>query len=421
MHQKISLVILLVIIALAIVLFTNTTVTTLNESSRLLTARSLLVDGNFSLFEGLAADERIAVDVIYDGTAWYSDKPPLLPVLTAAFAFLIGDRLAFAEQFTVHPSLQYYLTALMFSGAPAIILLYLFYRSLELVSVPLVWRLVHTATLGFGTMVFPFATVYASHALNALALFASFYYLLRFRQRVGFSTRNALLSGLWMGFALTLDVATSASIVIGFLILWLCYARKGILLLIGLGLLPWGIMYMALNYATTGLPLLPWYAIYRAFLQLPENSTRVDLVVLTPWQTMLNYAKALFFDHRALLITSPITAYALWYMSAQLRRRAVYMREALAIALGSLLFFLILFGVTIDFGGATRVLRWMLPFVPLWFWFLAAFQPKRFVSTVSFGAVALTSIAFNMWFANDPWMSFHNVSLWRILADNFLL
>lgn len=407
-----------------ILLVTNIMPTSCNEASRLYTTQSLIREENFTIFDNLSSDDKFsACDVIYDGEHWYADKPPLMGTLTAiVYGGLFDDDVDFLTPITVSESYKFYIISLIFAGVPALLLVMVFYASLGLIGMPDRHKRMFTVFMGMGTMVLPFATVYAAHVLVACLWFFSFYFVLKHQIQ---KTRNYWLltfAGSFIGFAAVIESAATMFFIIAVLI-YLYGRQKDVkaLLFFASGMTPWALIGIGLNYVTTG-TMLPWQLIYRNFRHLPENAHRADMANLSFIEILRNYIRALITDRRSLMTTNLMSFIALvttlWYSF----KRSTYHREILVISSATFVFFLIIFSITNDFGGGTRTLRWVLPFVPLWMWALAAvYGTLRKEVRALIVAVGIVSIGVSLWMAIDPWasgsnFSFYNYIIWSLMS-----
>ena len=401
-------------------MLTKVSLTTANESSRLYTVESLVRNGSFSIFDDHRVDGKVLGDLVYDGKHWYSDKPPLLAALTApvyaGLLFVTGGSAPVPT--LIRPNSTYYFLSLFFSGLPAILLLYFFYRSLLLVDhVHESERIFWTGVVGLGSMIFQFATVYSNHLITALFAYLAFYLLLKARKKGILSLKLAALIGFFVGLVFALEF------VIGFfmgLAVFIYFAvwktRKELLAFIG-GCLPWLIVFLVLNYLTTG-SMFPWALLYLAYLGIPENATRLTVVPfsLSPARTVFNYFLALFSFKKGLFLKSPITMVAVWSMVCAMRRKNFFWREARAVVAMSVGFFTLVLAMTTDLGGGAKTLRWILPFVPLWFMFTPVTRRSRSLYTrVLLTTLIIVSITISVWSAFDPWNSGQNYTLISLL------
>ena len=180
---------------------------------------------------------------------------PLLAVAGAAIYSAVQTitRARLAPDCAETPSgCAYYVMTLVMSGVPAAALVWLFYEYTRQQKVRLWVGIIATVALGFGTMVWSYATVLNNHIPAALALFASFYLLLTQPRRMGL-----VAAGVCAGLAMAFEIH-AVLIVPALGLIALIRARSQVIFFI-LGVCVPLALTVLLDYQTTGTPLPPYF------------------------------------------------------------------------------------------------------------------------------------------------------------------
>ncbi len=396
-----ALVIFLLAMTAFIIFSTKTAPRTNNELSRLLTIRSLIERGQLnitstnelSLADGGKISRTTLGDTTFDGHRWYSDKPPLMSIIASGvykiFQKISGNSLPSPVELNYNGS--FYLLALTFSGLPFLILLYLFYQSLNFIKLNNQTKLLLTIILALTTLLLPYATVFSNHLLVAILIYGAFYCLLILKDHPKQKNYISLLAGLLAGLAIAVDIPVG--IIFWLAVLLFLRLTKGLSLTLWYiaGSLPGLAITLILNFITTG-TLLPMYVMSKFYHLLPENNWRTDINILRPQEIMSNIWKA-FFGNSGIMILTPILFFSLWSGWKTIKNNSYLKSETLLILISSIFYMFGIIIVSNDLGGSTFGMRWFLPFVAPWFWILAQNLPRRY-SILFYLLILLTVISF---------------------------
>src|SRR3989344_839646 len=418
--EKTSLTWLLLSLSLLLLLTTKVVYTSANDFSRLFSVSSLVDHGRLWVspvdylnlpVDNYRVDWPIG-DFIYNGQHWYSDKPPLFQIITAGFYglanWLAGGQLQ--PPHTNYPNLSYYLLTFLLGGLPLILLCHLFYQQLKRLQLSAKTRLGFTLLLGFDSLLLPFATVFNVHILSALLIF------IIFSLNLQSNDKKSLAACLLTGLLINIDPLSGFFVLLGtalFLIYHFSKQRVGAF--VG-GLIPGLLILLLFNYLTTA-TLLPMYLMSRLYLSLPENQWRTDLNFL-PWPRLLkNYWLALTSEHFGLLFYSPYLIFCFTNLKTKISKLVSAARFYSLIGLIYLIFIVL---ITTDLGGATRGLRWSIPFIPIWLYLIASNwsglpRPAKYLLILT-ALWGLGPIALSL---TDPWRIGTSFSFINIFSQLF--
>src|SRR5215203_437102 len=228
-----------------------------NEKSRLALVMSVVHyhQLNIDPYEELTGDK-----ALYDGH-YYSDKAIGTAVLGvpvyAAYRELVGF-----EHFSLElwkPNNPLYILTVAVVALPSAILSVLLYQLARLMEAGRAWALLLTLLYAFGTLAFPFSTVFFGHQVAAAFAFAAFFFLVRARLETSSggptSAWSLLAAGALAGMAVLGEYPVA--LVVAFLFLYAAtFVRpKHLLMLYVLGGLPAAALLLAYNWQTAGSPL----------------------------------------------------------------------------------------------------------------------------------------------------------------------
>ena len=301
----------------------------------------------------------IRIDAFHDNTGdaasygghWYSDKPPgsaLLGVpvyiVQSAASQLVGAGM---------PRESDAVQALAFveSGLSTVVLVLLLIRFLGGI-VGEGWATVVGLAYAFGSMAFPFATMFFGHAASTAGLFAAFYALHASKASGG--AWKATLAGFLAGWAVLVEIPVVLGVVA--LGLYAVTIGRGAAVRFVLGGLPLAVVLMAYDWLAFGNPLSVGYQFDTVFGQ--QNQQGIVSIV---WPSLATTGDLLF-GARGLIRLAP------WFALAPLGLLAVVRRELrieLIVAAAICLAFLTYnSGALNPFGGWTPGPRYLLPALP---------------------------------------------------------
>ncbi len=224
-----------------------------------------------------------------------------------------------------------YLITVLVVGLPSALLGGLIFRFLAYLGLGLRGRMVLTLGYGLGTMAFAFSTVFFSHQIAALLLFAAFYLLFRIR-RGALSQRHYLSAGGLAGCAIITEYPTV--LVVGCLALYVFFSarRWRALLLLSVGMLPALALAAVYNTLCFGMPWNQGYANLAGPEAFRVGQAQGFLGVTVPhldalWQTT-------FGPYRGIFVLSPFLLLAVPGFVLLFRQRCRAWRAEAALWLG---------------------------------------------------------------------------------------
>jgi len=162
-----------------------------NINSRISLTRAIVEEGSFKIDRFVRSSDDFS---FYKGH-FYSDKAPGLSLVGSIFYFLAKDvfRIKFSEK-----SLRYFLTFFTVSLPSALfmVLLFNFFSSFA----DRVRAFIILLGYGFGTLAYPYSTLFYGHQIAAILIFSSFIFYKR---------EKIFLSGVFSGFAILVEYSSA--------------------------------------------------------------------------------------------------------------------------------------------------------------------------------------------------------------------
>jgi hypothetical protein len=349
-----------------------------NEYSRYDLVRALVDEGTTRID---SFHENTGDKAFYQGH-WYSDKAPG----TALLGVPVYALLSLTSNLVGHgvPDQIEAVQALAFveSGVATTILVLLLIRFL----VPIVgerWAIAVGLAYAFGSIAFPFATMFFGHAASTAALFGAFYLLHRLKDQP--SDAAAIGAGLLAGLAVLIEIPVALGVAA--LAVYALFIGRGVAARFIAGGLPVAAVLLAYNWLTFGSPLSIGYQYTPTFST--QNAQGLISVVWpeldTTWDLLLG--------PRGLVRLAP------WFALAPLgllawRRRELRFELLLAVAICAA-FLTYNSGALNPFGGWTPGPRYLMPALPFAA-MLVACVPDRLrlvAAPLMLFSIALVSVA----------------------------
>jgi hypothetical protein len=323
-------------------------------------------------------------DKVFIDEHFYSDKTPLLSVVTAG-AYAVShnvfgltldpticvpdEDVAACRAFTPSGTrfTAFYWLTLIFIGGSASLLVVLFWRAMLTAGVSGTLATALAVTLGLASPLAPYSIVFAGHVPAALCLFAGFYLLVKAstQQESGW---RIFWAGLLISLSANIDL-TLAIFIVAFG-LWVLFTRWRQLLPYAIGVFIPFTASAVINYWAAG-TIVPLYFDPKAydFVGTVLNTTVGGTNGFYSLEFGLRYAYDMFVGQRGLLSFTPMLLFAFGGMVIAFRQRR--QRGLIAAMLGgSLVFATYLILRTDNFGGLAWGTRWFVPLVPLWWYFV---------------------------------------------------
>jgi len=358
-----------------------------NDATRLATVQSLVEEGTFWIENSKFS---WTVDKMWVGDHAISDKPPFFSVLGAAAYYILYN--VFEVSFSSHPFWAYFCVTFATVSVSSAALMAFFYESLAFTKIKhRSHKLFLVFSLGFGTLVYTYSSVYNNHTFTAATLYAGFYYLLKTRFKRKGRARNMFLCGVFAGITF-LSSLPEFMFPLFFLayFAWEKKTRKDAVAYVA-PVLASVLVFMMLNVAVTGdffppnlhaprdtkkLPLLVRYYLPEQFVMDGYWRNPQGIDALQEPKTV--YAYNAFFGHHGFFSFTPILLVSLFFLlAAVVDRSHMFRREAVWVLASCSLTFLLIILVYNNYGGLAHGFRWFLPETPILFFFTAFFFEKR--------------------------------------------
>lgn len=321
-----------------------------NEFSRYDTVRALVEQGTTRID---TYHENTGDKAFYAGH-WYSDKAPGSALLGVPVYVVATLTARLGGQDVPEDVAAIQAIAFVESGITTTLLVLLLIRFLA----PVVgegWATAVGLAYGFGSIAFPFATMFFGHAASTAALFASFYLLHRWRSKR--QPWAPVAAGLLAGLAVLIEIPALIGVaVLGLYAVWI--DRRGALAFI-LGGVPLAVVFAIYNWISFG---GPFNLGYMNLLPGSFASGMSEGILGVRWPDPAT-AGDLLFGPRGLVRLAP------WFVAvpvglvAAARSRAIR-AEVLVCAAITALFLIYNAGYYLPFGGWTPGPRFLLPALP---------------------------------------------------------
>jgi hypothetical protein len=370
--------------------------------SRFATVQSLVERGTFRIDESEFSD---TIDKVYVNGHFYSDKPPLLAVLGVAPYYVVR---AFGGSLGKRTAV---LITLSTMGIGLVLCIICFYDALKMTGIAREYRLIMTASLGLATIYGIWNLTFSNNGFTASWLFIGFYCMLRARQ-TGRRNLWLFLSGLSLSMAGAVDNPTTLFFVAFAMYVLAIRELRGGFLYYALPVLITFFPSALINYAISGsirpVQLHPEYFRYPGSYWLTGPEALSGVKNNSPGFA-LRYGFNCLFGAQGFLIYDPLLLIALWYLVRRIANRGLLWVEGAIVLAVSAIIALYYFISTTNYGGYSYSIRWLVPTIPLlWFFAFGFFEnftaAKRMVFTGLF-AVSMVIAAVG---AGNPWAKTEN-------------
>ena len=286
-----------------------------NADTRIFLAASIVDQGQLNI----DPYAQYTGDIAWYNGHFYSDKAPgssLLAVPVYAFVklTLYQGKTSYLQLLNTSDAqrtdfLPRYVMTLLLVGLPSALLGGLLFRFLAYLGLGLRGRLVLTLGYGLGTIAFAFSTVFFSHQMVALLLFAAFYLLFRIR-RGDLSAWHYLTTGALAGYAIITEYPTALIVVCLALYVFFPTRQWRALLLLVAGMLPSLAIAAVYNTLCFGAPWSQGYANLAGPESFRVGQSQGFLGITVPhldalWQTTFGPYRGLFLLSPFLLLAVP--------------------------------------------------------------------------------------------------------------------
>jgi hypothetical protein len=384
-----------------------------NDTSRMATIESLVHRGTWAIDDSPFTR---TVDRIKVGEHFYSSKPPVLSFVGAGVYYVLHNSFGFTLQATgcepdripTHcralleadeADWAYFALTLLLSSSPATLILAFIYRLARKRGFANGSSLALVLTLGLGTALFPFSTIFLNQVPSAAGLFVAFYVLLTHEHP---TRRQLFLAGFCATLAATIDLSAGAFLLGLFIYVALRHRSKAIWFMLG-GIGP-ALLTVILDYHITNTPLPPH--MYPQGYNYEGSFFKASVAGHQRSDDVLDHAYRLLVGDYGVLAFYPITLVYLYALGCAVRSARENERWIAWTVAGSTLAYVAYFALfTNTFGGLVYSPRWLLNPVPLLALFAVAdpalYRPRWRVGLV--GLLAIVSVVSAYKGALNPW------------------
>lgn len=364
------------------------------------TVQSLVESGTFAIDHSVFVN---TVDKVYVKGHFYSEKPPLLGVLGAAVYWPLRH---LGLPLKTSRSIAYSLITFVIVGGSCLLCLACFLAELQRRQVSFNAALTMTGTLAVGTLYFPYSTTFASHGFAASWLFIGFHCVLQ-AQRAVRRDLWLFLAGLSFSLAAGADYATILFLLaFGAYVLIKSNLRNGFVFYLAPALLILG-STLSINFAISGslkpMTLRPELFHYPGSYW---NSATEQLTGVShnSWAFALRYGARCLFGPQGFLLYNPLLWIGIYESLRIILRRSALWVEALIILAASATMAAYYFISSSNYGGWCYSIRWLIPVIPLvWFFAFKFLERLSLAREVAFSALLLVSFIIAAVGAYDPW------------------
>jgi len=361
---------------------------TVNPASRLATMESLVDYDTWYIDQSVFK----SIDSIQIEGKTLSTKPPMLSFMGAGVYWLYEQ--ITGHTFATHKAEAVYVVSLFFGLLAHGIFLFFFWKILQFwmrdkTHLALAYACGALAYLGYA-----YSPSINNHSPAAACLVAAFYFAFQIRHLNSERVCDWVYAGLFAGFSVTFDLASTFFCVPLFFYLCSKDIKKTFLYFVLPSLAPM-IGHFALTYFSTG-SLLPIYArrdLYAhpgSYWLNPQGLDALD-------EPKLKYLFNSTFGWRGVFLISPILFYGLLVLKRNLKKGTEFYREYLLTAVFMLALTIFVTFKTNNYGGICVGSRWYIvgmPFMTLWVvhWIESHFGQRGWSRTLFIALFVVTMI-----------------------------
>ena len=339
---------------------------------------------------------------------FYSDKlaaPSLIGAVVYFPLSLLNIKLGYGW------NVAYYLITLLTVKAFWLAGLIAFYRALAFTPLADKKRIWLTLALGVGSLYFTWSATFNNHCLAASWVAIGFYFLLKSKHGVHIWS-SLFLSGFFFGLAGSSDVPIMA-VYVAFLLYIVADGRLRASIALYLSpLLLTVLPVLLVNYYISG-SIIPVQLVSSYFLYpgSPWKSEDLTGVGMNQGAFLGNYVFNCLLGSRGFILYNPMLFVAIPLLLRELSPKRQFVWEARAVCLASapIVAYYLIFSN--NYGGWSYSIRWFVPLLPLWFFFMYPFLENLNVARKAlFLTLFSVSTAIAMVGLASPWS---NMSLSR--------
>jgi hypothetical protein len=374
------------------------------EDSRMGTVQALVEQGTFAIE---ATEFSHTGDKVFIDGHFYSDKMPLLSVATAGVYSILRHALGLTLDAAVCAPKKdavacraftpagtrftaFYWLTLIFMGLSASGLVVLFWRAMLNAGATGFLAAALAVALGVASPIAPYSTVFAGHVPAALCLFAGFYLLVRSVRAERYTSppvpnapvrsRSNVLrrlmrsrffyAGLLLGLAANIDLMLT--LFVAAFGLWILVSRREHLVAYLSGALAPFVLTALLTYWAAG-RFVPLYLDPSAY-DYPGSALKPAAGGTVGFYSLefgIQYAYNMLIGRRGVLAFTPLLIFAGLGVATAIRANKAGLRGLTTSMVGATLAFVTYLILRTDnYGGVAWGIRWLVPLIPVWWYYL---------------------------------------------------
>jgi len=359
--QTKTLILLLVVVSLFTI---NPRINGWNEASRMALTQSAVEQGRLSIDK---SDFINTGDKVFIDGHFYSDKPVTPSLLAAIFYYplhKLGIDLAYGW------NLAYYLIILLVIKSLWVLSILAFHRLMGELGSSDPWRWMSTLIVAFASQTFTWSATFNNHSIAASCLMLGLaFYVFGLK---GERASDLLISGFAFGLAAASDLPTGLFL-LGFTWLILRSKLAGVqkIQFIIAGLIPLGI-HAGMNLLISG-SVLP-FQFNPEFMQYPGSPWEEGMVTNSFGSAFKNVFLSLL-GPRGFIWYNPLILLLFPPTLRSLKSGSRWSPETRVMTVCSILLFLVYAVLTQNLGGWGYGMRWFIPLLPFFYFFMGELEP----------------------------------------------